>query len=40
MSAPINRAMLLGNDNPLRKAELDRYVDNGVRAFLSAYGKR
>ena len=40
MSAPINRAMLLGNDKPLRKAELGRYVDNGVRAFLSAYGKR
>jgi TetR/AcrR family transcriptional regulator, mexJK operon transcriptional repressor len=40
MSAPINRAMLLGNDKPLKKAELARYVDNGVRAFLSAYGKR
>jgi AcrR family transcriptional regulator len=40
MSAPINRAMLLGNDKPPKKAELDRYVDNGVRAFLAAYGKR
>jgi TetR/AcrR family transcriptional regulator, mexJK operon transcriptional repressor len=40
MSAPINRAMLLGNDKPPRKAELDRYLDNGVRAFLAAYGKR
>ena len=40
MSAPINLAMLLGNDKPLKKADLARYVDNGVRAFLSAYGKR
>lgn len=40
MSAPINRAMLLGNDKPPKKAELDRYVDAGVKAFLAAYGKR
>jgi TetR/AcrR family transcriptional regulator, mexJK operon transcriptional repressor len=38
MSAPINQAMLLGNDKPPKKAELDRYVDNGVRVFLAAYG--
>jgi TetR/AcrR family transcriptional regulator, mexJK operon transcriptional repressor len=40
MSAPINRAMLLGDDKPPKKAELERYVDSGVRAFLAAYGKR
>ena len=40
MSAPINRAMLLGSDKPPKKAELDRYVDSGVKAFLAAYGKR
>jgi hypothetical protein len=40
MSAPINQAMLLGKDKPPKKAELDRYVDNGVRVFLAAYGKR
>ncbi|HEY7633802.1 MAG TPA: TetR/AcrR family transcriptional regulator [Thermoleophilaceae bacterium] len=40
MSAPINQAMLLGRDKPPKKAELDRYVDDGVRVFLAAYGKR
>jgi AcrR family transcriptional regulator len=40
MSAPINQAMLLGRNKPPRKAELERHVDNGVRVFLAAYGKR
>jgi TetR/AcrR family transcriptional repressor of mexJK operon len=40
MSAPINRAMLLGEDEPLAEDDLERYVDGGVRAFLAAYGKR
>jgi hypothetical protein len=39
MSAPINRAMMLGQDRP-RQAELERYVEDGVRVFLAAYGKR
>ena len=36
MSNPLNQAMLLGNDE--LPADLDRYVDSGVRAFLAAYG--
>jgi TetR/AcrR family transcriptional regulator, mexJK operon transcriptional repressor len=40
MSAPVNRAMLLGDDGIPTPAELDRYADEGVRAFLAAYGKR
>jgi AcrR family transcriptional regulator len=40
MSAPINQAMLLGRDKPPKKAELDHYVDDGVRVFLAAYGTR
>jgi TetR/AcrR family transcriptional regulator, mexJK operon transcriptional repressor len=36
MSAPLNEAMLLGQDEP--PADLDRYADGGVRAFLAAYG--
>ena len=39
MSAPVNQAMLLGRDDP-DPAELDRYADGGVRAFLAAYGPR
>jgi TetR/AcrR family transcriptional regulator, mexJK operon transcriptional repressor len=37
MSIPLNRAMLLGEDEPPAPAELDRYADAGVRAFLAAY---
>lgn len=37
MSAPINQAMLLGHDEAPRPAELNRYADSGVRAFLAAY---
>ncbi len=40
MSAPVNRAMLLGDEGIPTPAELDRYADEGVRAFLAAYGKR
>lgn len=40
MSIPLNRAMLLGDDEPPAPAELDRYVDAGVRVFLAAYGRR
>ena len=38
MSAPMSRAMLLGEDGPPPRAELDALVDAGVRAFLAAYG--
>jgi TetR/AcrR family transcriptional regulator, mexJK operon transcriptional repressor len=38
MAAPVNRAMLLGDDAIPTAAELDRYADGGVRAFLAAYG--
>lgn len=40
MSAPVNRAMLLGDEGIPTPAELDQYADEGVRAFLAAYGKR
>ena len=38
MSIPLNRAMLLGEDEPPGAAELDRYASAGVTAFLRAYG--
>jgi TetR/AcrR family transcriptional repressor of mexJK operon len=38
MSIPLNHAMLLGVDEPFSGAELDRYADAGVSAFLAAYG--
>jgi AcrR family transcriptional regulator len=38
MSAPINRAMMLGDDHPATPEELDHYADAGVGAFLAAYG--
>jgi AcrR family transcriptional regulator len=37
MAAPVNRAMLLGDDAIPSAAELDRYAEGGVRAFLAAY---
>jgi TetR/AcrR family transcriptional regulator, mexJK operon transcriptional repressor len=40
MSAPMNRAMLLGDDEIPAPADLDRYAESGVRAFLAAYGDR
>jgi TetR/AcrR family transcriptional regulator, mexJK operon transcriptional repressor len=40
MSAPINRAMLLGEDGPPPADELDRYAAGGAHAFLAAYGAR
>lgn len=40
MSAPVNRAMLLGDDAIPSAADLDRYADEGVRAFLAAYRPR
>lgn len=40
MSIPLNQAMLLGEDTPATPAQLRRYADAGVRAFLAAYRKR
>jgi AcrR family transcriptional regulator len=39
MSIPLNQAMFLGGDEPPAAAELNRYADAGVRAFLAAYGR-
>jgi TetR/AcrR family transcriptional repressor of mexJK operon len=39
MAAPVNRAMLLGDGAIPSPAELDRYAEGGVRAFLAAYGR-
>jgi AcrR family transcriptional regulator len=38
MAAPVNRAMLLGDEAIPGADELDRYAETGVRAFLAAYG--
>jgi TetR/AcrR family transcriptional regulator, mexJK operon transcriptional repressor len=38
MAAPVNRAMLLGDDAIPSSAELARYAEGGVKAFLAAYG--
>jgi AcrR family transcriptional regulator len=40
MSAPLNQAMLLGDDAIPKPAELRRYAADGVRVFLAAYGTR
>jgi TetR/AcrR family transcriptional repressor of mexJK operon len=37
MSAPLNQAMLLGEEETPAPADLDQYVDSGVRVFLAAY---
>jgi AcrR family transcriptional regulator len=39
MAIPLNRAMLLGEDEP-PASELERYAHAGVRVFLAAYGPR
>jgi TetR/AcrR family transcriptional regulator, mexJK operon transcriptional repressor len=38
MSAPLNRAMLLGRDDAPDPAEIDRWADDGVHTFLAAFG--
>jgi TetR/AcrR family transcriptional regulator, mexJK operon transcriptional repressor len=38
MSIPLTQAMFLGEDEPAA-AELNRYADAGVQAFLAAYGR-
>jgi TetR/AcrR family transcriptional repressor of mexJK operon len=39
MSAPVNRAMLLGDEAIPDPDELDRFAEAGVRVFLTAYGR-
>jgi hypothetical protein len=36
LSSPLNRAMLLGDDDGVTTDDLDRYADAGVSAFLAA----
>lgn len=38
MSEPINRAMLLGIDEPLPATSMDRWADHATATFLAAYG--
>jgi AcrR family transcriptional regulator len=38
VSIPLNRAMILGDDEPATRAQLRRYADAGVDVFLAAYG--
>ena len=38
LSIPLNQAMLLGDEISLSEAALNRYADEGVTAFLRAYG--
>jgi TetR/AcrR family transcriptional repressor of mexJK operon len=37
MSAPVNQAMLLGQDDAPATREINRWADSGVRTFLAAY---
>jgi TetR/AcrR family transcriptional repressor of mexJK operon len=39
LSIPLNTAMFHGGDTEFTATELDRYADEGVRVFLSAYGR-
>jgi TetR/AcrR family transcriptional repressor of mexJK operon len=40
MSAPLNQAMLLGDDAIPKPAQLRRHAAEGVRVFLAAYGRQ
>lgn len=40
MSAPVNQAMLLGDDSMPTDTDLDHHVEGAVRVFLAAYGPR
>lgn len=37
MGAPLNQAMLLGDDTPPTARQVNRWADEGVRTFLAAY---
>jgi hypothetical protein len=39
MAAPLNRAMLLGDDGPPSAAAIAAWADDGVRTFLAAFGR-
>ncbi len=38
MAAPLNQAMLLGQDDAPTTRQINRWADDGVRTFLAAYG--
>jgi TetR/AcrR family transcriptional regulator, mexJK operon transcriptional repressor len=38
MSAPVNQAMLLGDDRTPTAPDLDRHIESAVQVFLAAYG--
>jgi TetR/AcrR family transcriptional regulator, mexJK operon transcriptional repressor len=38
MSEPINKAMLLGDNQPPSRSSITRWADQAVRTFLAAYG--
>ena len=38
MSEPINKAMLLGDDQPPSRSSITKWADQAVRTFLAAYG--
>jgi len=40
MGEPINRAMLLGDDAILTRAEVEKHVENAVDVFLRAYASK
>lgn len=40
MSTPLNAVMFLGRSATPAKAALNRFADDGVRAFLAAYGSK
>lgn len=39
MSAPLNRAMFFGHDDPLPEAELHHLAQSGVEVFMARYGR-
>ncbi len=39
LATPMDRAMFYGDDGCFTAAELERFADAGVRAFLAAYGQ-
>jgi hypothetical protein len=38
LSTPLNQAMLLGDEYSFTDVGLERYADEGVSAFVRAYG--
>ncbi len=40
MSEPMNRAMLLGDDDAPSRSSIKKWADQAVQTFLAAYGRR